>query len=326
MDSHYLNRILDLALDPRIPPNLFVTLLRTHRLRHMMDKGKPHGGDRLFIAHTFDVERNYGSDRAEGTCGEVSQFLATLGDVRTDITIFVEGSLIEENSRALRSLQQRGIEIGLHGYHHELWGRSQWYLPDRPLTLERKRALLKAGIEAFQSAGLPRPVMFRSPNLVADMSTVHLLAEEGFRVDSSLPSHRGVLPVPQFFGRLGGLVRIPVTADPIPSLSRKGLLPYYRYRTCSLKGLREMSKEELLQYVSRIVTLQETLGFPPHILSLSHSWEFLNPLLSNSGYDYCCPENFEFLRDLDCMLFDKFNVRHVSMSALAEMLGKNHSE
>ena len=324
MGSHYLNRILDLRFDPRIPPNLFATFLRTRRLRRIMDKAKPHRGDRLFAVHTFDVERDYGSDRAGGTCGRVPQFLTSLRDKRKDITIFVEGSLVEDNSWTLRSLQQKGIEIGLHGYRHELWGRSQWYLSDRPLTLERRKALLEAGIEAFRRAGLPRPVMFRSPNLVADMSTVHLLAEQGFRVDSSLPSHRGVLPIPQFFGKLGELVRIPVTADPTPSLSRRGVLPYYRFRTCSLKSLREMKKEELLLYVSRIVALQEALGFLPHIVILSHSWEFLNPLVRNPGYDYCCPENFELLREIDCLLFDKFDVRDVSMSTLAEILGKNH--
>jgi len=291
-----------------------------------MDKAKLREGDRLFVVLTFDVERDYGSDRATEACARVPEFLASLRDVCRDITIFVEGSLVEGNSWALRPLQQRGIEIGLHGYQHELWGRSQWYLPDRPLTFERKRALLEAGIEAFQRAGLSRPIMFRSPNLVADESTMNLLVEEGFRVDSSLPSHRGVLPVPQSFGGLGGLVRIPVTADPTPSLSRKGVLPYYRFRTCSLRSLREMERGELLQYVSRVITLQEALGFPPHIVILSHSWEFLNPNVGRAPPDYCCPENFEFLRHLDSTLSSKFNVRHMSMSALAEVLAKNQCE
>jgi hypothetical protein len=155
---------------------------------------------------------------------------------------------------------------------------------------------------------------------------MNLLVEGGFRVDSYLPSHRGVLPVPQFFGGLGGLVRIPVTADPTPSLSRKGILPYYRFRTCSLRSLREMEKGELLQYVSREVTLQEALGFSPHIVILSHSWEFLNPNVGCPSQDYCCPENFEFLQGLYSTLSSKFNVGHMSMSALAEILAKNQCE
>jgi peptidoglycan/xylan/chitin deacetylase (PgdA/CDA1 family) len=326
VDRHYLNRIVDLGLDPRFPPNLIATFPKTHRLRRIMDKAKLREGDRLFVVLTFDVERNYGSDCATEACARVPEFLASLRDVYRDITIFVEGSLVEGNSWALRPMQQREIEIGPHGCRHELWGRSQWYLPDRPLTLERKRALLKAGIEAFQRAGLPRPIVFRSPNLVADESTMNLLVEEGFRVDSSLPSHTGVLPVPQFFGKLGKLVRIPVTADPTPSLSRKGVLPYYRFRACSLRSLMEMEKDELLRYVSRIVTLQEALGFPPHIVIISHSWEFLNSNVGRPSQNYCRPENFEFLQDLDRMLSCKFNMRHMSMSALAEVLARNQCE
>jgi peptidoglycan/xylan/chitin deacetylase (PgdA/CDA1 family) len=322
VDSHYLNRILDLVFDQRMPHNLIPTMLRTRKLRRMISQAEPLGRGQLLVALTFDVEREYGSDRVKGNSATASQFLASLQDAPENVTIFVEGSLVEENSEALRSLQWKGIEIGLHGYRHELWGRPQWYLRDRPLRPDQREALIEAGIEAFRKAGLRRPVVFRSPNLVADTSTLRLLLENRFRVDSSLPSHRGVLPAPQFFGGPEGLIRVPVTADPMPSLSCKAVLPYCTYRACNLRNLKEMRKEELLQRVSRIGTLQEVLGFQPHIVILCHSWEFLSPRINHRDYSYCSPANFEFLRNLNQTLSDRFSVRHVSMSTLAEQFNQ----
>jgi len=305
-----------------MPHNLIATMLRARKLRAVMDHAHPRKGRQLFLAITFDVECEYGSHRIKGGSATVPIFLKNLQNALLDTTIFVEGSLVEENSEILRSLERQGIEIGLHGYRHELWGPPQWYLADKPLTGEEKNSLLDVAIEAFRSSGLRRPVVFRAPNLTADTSTMLMLLEKGFHVDSSLPAHRGVLPVPQFFGGPKGLVRIPVTVEPTPLLSRKCIFPYYRYRACNLKSLKEMRNDELLQYVSRISALQEALGFPPHLIILSHSWEFLNPTIDHQDYSYCSPANFEFLRNLDRILSENFNVKRVSISALAELFKK----
>lgn len=317
MDTCCLGRILDLVFDPRMPHSFTTRMLRARKLRQIMKCAQPPTEPRtVFLVLTFDVESEYGSHPVGGNGVTASQFLGNIQNVSENMTIFVQGSLVQQNSEILRSLERQGIEIGLHGYRHELWGPAQWYLADKPLTLQEKKSLLEAGIEAFRTAGLRSPAIFRSPNLVADTATLRLLAEKGFRVDSSLPSHRGLLPVPVFFGGPEGLIRIPVTVDPTPSLSRKVLLPYYRYFLFDLKNLKEMKTGELLQHVSRVVVLQETLGFLPHLVILCHSWEFLNPLAKE--WDYCCPANFEFLRNLDSILSENFSVRHVSMSTLAE--------
>jgi len=284
----------------------------------MMNHAHPHRRHQLFVVLTYDVEREYGSHRLKGNGATVPLFLRSMQDAAENATIFVEGSLVEENSEILRSLEKKGIEIGLHGYRHELWGPAQWYLADKPLTLKRRNSLLDAAIEAFRSSGLRRPVVFRAPNLAADSSTMLLLLEKGFHVDSSLPAHRGVPPIPQFFGGPEGLIRIPVTAEPTPSLSRKRIFPYYRYRTCNLKSLKEMRNDELLRYVSRIAALQEALGFPPHLVIVSHSWEFLNPLIDHQDYSYCSPANFEFLHELVRILSENFDEKRVSISTLAE--------
>lgn len=318
MNTHYLKRILDFASDARMPQNLIATMLKTRNLRDVMNRAHLHKTRQLFLVLTCDVEREYGSRRVKGGGATVSPFLRNAQEVLLNTSIFIEGSLVEENSDILHTLERQGIEIGLHGYRHELWGPPQWYLSDKPLTLEEKNSLLEAAIEAFRSSGLRRPLIFRSPNLAADKSTMRLLVAKGFQVDSSLPSHKGVLPVPQLFGGPEGLIRIPVTAEPTPSLSRRRFFPYYGYRVCNLKSLKEMGNE-LLQYVSRIVALQEALGFLPHLVILSHSWEFLNPSIEHQDYGYCSPANFEFLHNLVRILSENFDVKRVSIGSLAEL-------
>ena len=297
-------------------------MLRTRKLRRMINETERLGRGQLLVALTFDVEREYGSDRLKGNSATASQFLASLQDAPENVTIFVEGGLVSENAEMLRSLQRRGIEIGLHGHCHELWGQSQWYLRDRPLAIEGKSSFLSAGMEAFRNAGLRKPIVFRAPNLVTDASTLRLLLEKGFRVDSSLPSHKGALPIPQFFGGPEGLVSVPVSADPVPSLSRKGILPYYRYVVCNLKNLKESRKEEILRHISRIMGLQQALGVPPHMVILCHSWEFFNPAINDQDYAYCSPENSQFLRNLNRIISERFSVRRVSMSTLGEQFNE----
>jgi hypothetical protein len=85
---------------------------------------------------------------------------------------------------------------------------------------------------------------------------------------------------------------------------------------CDLKNLKEMEKEELLHRISRIVALQEAVGFQPHIVILCHSWEFFNPPATHRDYDYCSHENFEFLRNVNRILAERFRVGYVSMTAL----------
>ena len=322
MNVHHLARILDLVSDPRMPTNFIGAILRSRKFGRIMSDHQLRGRRELLVAFTCDVERPYGSHRILGNDLTVAQFLRALQDSSTITTIFIEGSLVEGNSEALRSLENKNIEMGLHGYVHELWGKWQWYLSQRPLTLAEKDALLEAGINSFRKAGLKRPVTFRAPNLVIDTSTMRLLLEKGFHVDSSLPSHKGVLPIPRFLGGSGGLVSIPVTADPRPSLSLRGIFPYYKYLVLNLKNLKEIDKDGLRERISLIVALQEALGFLPHIVVLSHSWEFSGPLIKHRDYSYCSIKNFEFRNRLFHLLSENFVLRPVSMATLGEFLNK----
>ena len=315
MVSHALARILDLIRDPRVPHNILETFLRTRKLTRIMKAGPSRR--ELCVALTFDVEREYGSRRVNGNPVSVRQFLSKLEDFSSKTTVFIEGSLVEENSKVLRLLEAHGTEIGLHGYLHELWGPTQWYLSDKPISAQEKAALLQKCKEIFERSGLQLPVSFRAPNLVSDAQTVQLLVQYGFRIDSSLPSQLGVLPVPQLFGEGGGLVRIPVSADPRPLLSWAFLIPHFTFRACNLKTLTNITNQEFVEFASSIASIQDALGFRPHLVVLSHSWEFFDPLTGGGQYGYCSPGNFEILRNFLNALSDNFDVKQMSMNGLA---------
>jgi len=325
MTTHLVGRFLDLVVDPRMPHNFLATWLRSRGPRRMMSRSTASLGYRILVALTFDVEQDHNSDGRE-SASSVSSFLTNVQHVVDEATIFAEGRLVEANSEQLRSLEERGFEIGLHGYRHELWGSPQWYLHDKPVPNEGKNSLLKDSLRAFRTSRLHRPTAFRAPSLVADDSTIRLLVANGFGVDSSLPSHRGVLPVPQFVGGADGLVRIPVSVDPVPSLARRTVFPYYRFRVCNLKTLKEMDRKEFLEYTTRIATLQEALGFPPHLVLLSHSWEFSEPLSDRKDYSYRSISNFEFINDLLCFLSKNFSVKQTSITKLAAILRKSYDD
>jgi hypothetical protein len=145
---------------------------------------------------------------------------------------------------------------------------------------------------------------------------MHLLTKHGFRVDSSLPSHKGVLPVP-YSGEPEELIRIPISADPHPEFSRAFLIPHFKFRVCNLKTLADMTSQEYVEFAARIASIQQSLGVDPHLVALAHSWEFFDPQDRRREYSYCSPRNFEILRNFVGTLSDNFDVKQVSISDLA---------
>lgn len=224
---------------------------------------------------------------------------------------------MKENVGHLRSLQN-AYEIGLHGYHHELWGHPQWYLADSPLSVREKDSLLKMALEVFGKEGLHRPEAFRAPNLIIDGPTLDVLRRNGFTVDSSLPSHKGPLPIPILGHDSNGLVRIPVSVDPVPVLRRRLVLPYLRYRVFNMKMLKGLTSRDILFSLNRIITIQNQYGVPAHLVINSHSWEFYEPTVP--AFSYCSEMNFEFLQNLTKLLAENYDLEHVTMTTLARIL------
>jgi hypothetical protein len=268
------------------------------------------------VALTFDAEREYGS-RARGhpTGANISTFLDRVS-ILPKSTVFIEGRFIADHAERLRAVEERGIEIGLHGYDHELWGPAQWYLRERPASPEQRADLLDRALENFKRSGLRRPLCFRAPNLVSDFATSRLLLARGFAVDSSQASHRGLPPIPNFSDGLAG---IPVSVDPQPLLAWKGIFPYYRFVVCNFETLTSLPKEQVLYHVSRIAALQKLLDFPPHLVFLAHSWEFITtPRTSHANKGES--NGFHLLKDLIRTLTDNYQANFLTLSSLAELL------
>jgi hypothetical protein len=180
-------------------------------------------------------------------------------------------------------------ELGLHGFHHELWGRSLWFDPKPSASASARRFALQDGLDAFAAAGLPRPLAFRAPYLVADRLTLELLCEYGFILDSSEAAFRGCLPI---VTRYKSLVRIPASASPRPRIRRRfGLPTWAPFRLLNLATFVGLPIDELLATIAEIFAVQDSVGVRRHLVVFAHPWEF-DELAEYNG----SPMNYERLK------------------------------
>lgn len=116
------------------------------------------------------------SHQAYGPSVGVPRILALLERLGVSATFFVPGDTAERHPEALEAIVGAGHEVGHHGYLHEsLVGVDE--------ATERK--YLELGLEALERVGGVRPVAYRAPWWEATARTRSLLAEYGFRLDSS---------------------------------------------------------------------------------------------------------------------------------------------
>ncbi|MFJ9588043.1 polysaccharide deacetylase family protein [Streptomyces acidicola] len=122
-------------------------------------------------------------------------------------TFFVEGWNGLHHPDVITRIAGRGHEIGLHGWVHERWAKE---LDDRA-----REQLLFDGTAALRAAGA-EPRAFRAPGGYRGTRTAPVLAELGYRIDSSIDDGAGQPGDPQSIGMLpGGLVSLPWTWDMI---------------------------------------------------------------------------------------------------------------
>jgi peptidoglycan-N-acetylglucosamine deacetylase len=91
-------------------------------------------------------------------------------------TFFVEGWNGLHHPDAVRSMTERGHEVGLHGWVHEKWAT---------LTDDQREVLLFDGTASLRSAGVD-PKSFRAPGGYRGGRTAEVLAELGYTFDSSI--------------------------------------------------------------------------------------------------------------------------------------------
>lgn len=104
------------------------------------------------------------------------RLLDLFADLKITATFFVEGWNALHHPDALTTIAAAGHEIGLHGWVHENWAELDDHDQER---------LLFDGTAALRALGIT-PVGFRAPGGYRGTRTAAILAELGYRYDSSI--------------------------------------------------------------------------------------------------------------------------------------------
>lgn len=141
----------------------------------------------------------------------VPRLLDVFADMEITTTFFIPGHTIDTFPDVAASIQERGHELGHHGYYHE---------DPRKITVDTHRRLLEMGFASFERLGA-RPTGYRSTSWDFGVGTFSLLEEMGFVYESSLMG-RDVTPyrpqpwrvrweAPNRAGRASSVLEIPVS-------------------------------------------------------------------------------------------------------------------
>ncbi len=307
-----MERMVDLLLDTRLYHAWPHALIRNWRFNHHFESNIPQS---FQLCVTVDLEGNF---RDPGNVSAALSFLpkfdqwCRIYDVKA--TFYVQGDIVTAISKYHDVLTQH--DLGLHGLHHEVWGRSRWWqysLNYASQSLREKEKRLEQALNIFQKQELPIPKHFRAPYLNANRSTLVLLKKYGFVSDSSPASYLGSLPLPR---QREGLWEIPLTTRPYPQRINQGLQKF-QYPEFSLGTLLTMPFDVIVDTINVVTSLQNMQGYPPHIILLIHPWEFFSAVPSLS---YCSEKNYEWLGDLINKLSEKFDIETVTITEMTSQL------
>ncbi|MBU0981548.1 glycosyltransferase [Patescibacteria group bacterium] len=309
------SRVVSFFLDKRMPWNVPNLLLQAKLFDKPYEGRKP-----LKFALTVDVEQSYGSLDLPHEDDHVGAFLDRFTDMAKSLevpaTFFFQADLLTNYIDEIFSLQESEHEIGIHGLHHELWGKRQWFLKDAWLSVPKRKKALRIIRETIDSLNLKDVRAFRAPNLVVDKDSLRLIREAEFEIDSSSPTMLGAKPLPSL---KNGLCRMPVSRDPMPHLQWRYGLPFGSYKVMNLANFISMSDEELLAAVSRLREYQRAAGVDPHLVFLCHSWEFQ----SRDHMDMASGENFSILARKIAILKEHMELQFRTLTDLCTDLYAN---
>lgn len=143
------------------------------------------------------------SHQAYGPLVGVPRILALLSRCEIRATFFVPGYSAHRYPQVVRSIAEAGHEIAHHSYFHE---------NTVGMDAATEAAMLDLGLSALRDVAGVRPVGYRAPMWEMNYHTPRLLADRGFRYDSSLmdSDHPYVLAVGDGTGE-SSLVEVPVS-------------------------------------------------------------------------------------------------------------------
>ncbi|MCP9440406.1 MAG: polysaccharide deacetylase family protein [Nitrospira sp.] len=126
-------------------------------------------------------------DWVPGSQAGLERLLALCEKHRLTGTIFFAGRFAESYPDLVRDCLRRGHELGAHGWAHGSLEEDEDF---RLASYEQQREWIRLATDAIEEAAGIRPVIFRAPNLRIGETTLRVLAEEGYRFDSSIPARR----------------------------------------------------------------------------------------------------------------------------------------
>jgi undecaprenyl phosphate-alpha-L-ara4FN deformylase len=131
-----------------------------------------------------------------------------------EILASLRGRKFAKHAQALRSIEEEGHEVGLHGYDHVQWIREalQWSSP-------RAAEVLAQGVEAFRAIFGRDPKAFASPGFVVNDAVLEAEEAAGFEYASDYHRDGDCLPYTPTGRRV---LQIPVNAPLIEDLVAKG--------------------------------------------------------------------------------------------------------
>jgi len=143
------------------------------------------------------------SHQSYGPLVGVPRILALLKRHDIEATFFVPGYSAQRYPQVVRSIAEAGHEIAHHSYFHE---------NTAGMDEKTEAAMLDLGLRALRDVAGVRPDGYRAPMWEMNYHTPRLLAERGFRYDSSLmdSDHPYLLAVDEH-PETGTLVEVPVS-------------------------------------------------------------------------------------------------------------------
>ncbi|HEV2740715.1 MAG TPA: polysaccharide deacetylase family protein [Candidatus Elarobacter sp.] len=191
------------------------------------------------VSLDLDNEWSYRKTRGDASWSEYPSYLDTVVPRALDvldrhglrITWFIVGqdAAFEQNHATLRTIAQRGHEIGNHSFHHEPW----LHLYDEA-ALDDEIARAEVAIEA--ATGM-RPVGFRGPGYSVTPAVVDVLVRRGYRYDAStLPTFIGPLARMYYFATSGLRGKQLEQRNALFGSVKDGLRPLRPYRWSSPGG------------------------------------------------------------------------------------------
>lgn len=181
-------------------------------------------------------------------------------------TVFVTGRFAVDYAEILRDGLSRGVEFGTHGWEHGQDPREEF----RTASAAVQRDLIERSTDALERATGVRAKIFRAPNLWIGETTIRVLDELGYSVDSSVPSRRFDLGIGQVSNPRYYWAPLEPYRPAVDDLRRRGssrvveVPPSAYFVPINMSALRQMGLAPLRWAIRRLASRTSVVTFYCH--------------------------------------------------------------